>query len=72
MNGVQHRSEEVIIIGTTDRPKDLDTAVLWRMPLHIHVSLPEMEDRKAIVIEWLQSEEHPLEEDDFAEIAEMT
>ncbi|XP_046672839.1 outer mitochondrial transmembrane helix translocase [Homalodisca vitripennis] len=38
----------VIIMGATNRPQDLDKAILRRMPATFHVSLPKLPQRTAI------------------------
>lgn len=46
----------VIIMGATNRPQDLDRAILRRMPATFHVSMPGMAQRERILTLILQNE----------------
>lgn len=48
-SGTNGSGERVIVIGSTNRPFDLDDAVLRRFPRRILVDLPELETRKEIL-----------------------
>lgn len=48
-DGLVSENEGVIVIGATNRPFDLDEAVLRRLPRRIFVSLPDKESRKEIL-----------------------
>ena len=43
-------------MGATNRPKDVDRAILRRMPSTFHVGLPDMTQRKSILRQILQIE----------------
>ncbi|XP_044759040.1 outer mitochondrial transmembrane helix translocase-like [Coccinella septempunctata] len=61
----------VIIMGATNRPRDLDEAILRRMSLRFNIGLPNMVQRRKILELILRGE--PLERDiDFRVLAEMT
>ncbi|XP_018082799.1 outer mitochondrial transmembrane helix translocase isoform X1 [Xenopus laevis] len=40
---------QVIVMGATNRPQDLDTAIMRRMPTRFHVNQPSMRQREAIL-----------------------
>lgn len=61
----------VIIMGATNRPQDLDKAILRRMPATFHVSLPGLQQRKKILELILQNE--PVSPDiDIDRLANIT
>ncbi|XP_039882935.1 outer mitochondrial transmembrane helix translocase-like [Simochromis diagramma] len=47
---------QVIIMGATNRPEDIDPAILRRMPTKIHIKLPNFEQRKQILRLILENE----------------
>jgi len=60
-----------VIMGATNRPWDLDPAIVRRFERRIYVPLPDLEARKEIFRIHLKGVE--LEEDvDLAELAELT
>ena len=48
-DGLRTTQDRVVVIGSTNRPYDLDEAVLRRMPRRILVDLPDKETREAIL-----------------------
>jgi AAA+ superfamily predicted ATPase len=60
-----------IVVGATNRPEDIDPAILrpGRLATHIEIGLPEEESRHAIFQSKLQGVPHELSEDDFADLA---
>ena len=64
-----------LVIGATNRPQDLDNAVLRRLDRHIFIPLPGAEARADLVRKQLQTSKnarHDLEGMRFDEIAAMT
>ncbi|KAH6756721.1 P-loop containing nucleoside triphosphate hydrolases superfamily protein [Perilla frutescens var. hirtella] len=49
-------SERILVIGATNRPFDLDEAVIRRMPRRIYVGLPDVENRSKILEVLLKKE----------------
>ena len=49
LNTDRGEDTRVIIIGATNRPLDVDKAILRRMPKTFHIGLPEKEQRRQIL-----------------------
>ncbi|XP_076627137.1 outer mitochondrial transmembrane helix translocase [Colletes latitarsis] len=61
----------VIIMGATNRPQDLDRAILRRMPATFHISLPKEPQRMQVLKLILENE--PIDEDvDISRLANIT
>merc|ERR1712008_400329 len=46
----------VVVMGATNRPKDVDKAILRRMPATFHIGLPDIHQRKSILKQILEME----------------
>ena len=72
MDGLRSNSQDrVIVIGATNRPFDLDDAVLRRLPRRLLVDLPGERERKEI-LRILLKEENVAEGVDLGDIAKRT
>ena len=73
MDGLRSNSQEkkVIVMGATNRPFDLDDAVLRRLPRRLLVDLPGEKERKEI-LRILLREENVAEDVDLGEMAKRT
>ena len=73
MDGLRSGSQEkkVIVIGATNRPFDLDDAVLRRLPRRLLVDLPGEKERKEI-LKILLTEEDVAEDVNLDEMAKRT
>jgi SpoVK/Ycf46/Vps4 family AAA+-type ATPase len=48
MDGLLSKNEDVVVIGATNRPFDLDDALLRRLPVRLLVDLPREKDREGV------------------------
>uniref|UniRef100_A0AAY5K3H2 Outer mitochondrial transmembrane helix translocase n=2 Tax=Esox lucius TaxID=8010 RepID=A0AAY5K3H2_ESOLU len=62
---------QVIIMGATNRPQDLDSAILRRMPTRFHINQPNLRQREEILKLILENENVETSVD-FVEIAKET
>ncbi|XP_044738374.1 outer mitochondrial transmembrane helix translocase-like isoform X2 [Chrysoperla carnea] len=62
----------VIVMGATNRPNDLDQAILRRMPATFHIALPILGQRKKILQLILANEPTELTESDYDFLAKAT
>lgn len=71
-DGLSTESDDmVIVMGATNRPRDLDKAILRRMPSQFYIGLPDEDQRKNILDLILQSE--PVAADvDCGHLARLT
>ncbi|CAN0402844.1 unnamed protein product [Lampetra planeri] len=72
-DGVQSSGEDrVLVMGATNRPQELDEAVLRRFSKRIYVSLPEEETRLKLLTRLLGKHGNPLSHADRAHLARIT
>lgn len=61
----------VIVMGATNRPQDLDKAILRRMPAQFHIGLPN-EDQRLKILQLILRQEKLSRDVEFAQLARMT
>ena len=73
MDGVRNISEDrVIVIGATNRPQELDDAVIRRFPKRVFIDLPDTVTREALVTHQLEKVNNNLSEGDIKTVVELT
>lgn len=63
---------QVVVLAATNRPFDLDEAVLRRFAVQVHIPLPDEAARLQLLRSALRQQRHALSEGDFAELARRT
>lgn len=48
-DGLTSSTDRILVLGATNRPNDIDTAILRRMPKRFSVGLPDVEQRQKIL-----------------------
>jgi len=48
-DGLLSSSDRIVVLGATNRPTDIDTAILRRMPKRFAVGLPDLQQRRKIL-----------------------
>ncbi|XP_037384159.1 spastin isoform X4 [Talpa occidentalis] len=72
-DGVQSAGDDrVLVMGATNRPQELDEAVLRRFIKRVYVSLPNEETRLLLLKNLLCKQGNPLTQKELAQLARMT
>ncbi|XP_026525155.1 spastin isoform X3 [Notechis scutatus] len=72
-DGVQSSGEDrILVMGATNRPQELDDAVLRRFTKRVYVSLPNEENRLLLLKNLLSKQGNPLTQKELAQLARMT
>uniref|UniRef100_A0AAR2L2C4 Spastin n=1 Tax=Pygocentrus nattereri TaxID=42514 RepID=A0AAR2L2C4_PYGNA len=72
-DGVQSGGDDrVLVMGATNRPQELDEAVLRRFPKRVYVSLPSEETRLKLLKNLLAKHGNPLTQKELSQLARMT
>lgn len=72
-DGVQSSADDrVLVMGTTNRPFELDDAVLRRFPKRIYVHMPDFDARVALLEKLLSKHDNPLSQREILQIARET
>lgn len=69
--GTSQKENRILIIGATNRPEDVDPAILRRMPQMFYIGLPNENQRRKI-LDVILKEETLANDVDLNEIAEKT
>jgi len=69
MQGVGNDMDSILVLGATNIPWSLDSAIRRRFEKRIYISLPEVGARKSMFKNNLGNTPHNLTEDDFLDIA---
>ena len=72
MQGVGSNNKNVLVLGATNLPWEIDPAVRRRFERRIYISLPDEFSRKEILRHHLGETPHVLSEEDLEEIAKET
>ena len=70
-DGLETTSESVVVMGATNRPRDVDRAILRRMPATFHVGLPDERQRNSIFRRILGME-RVHDDVDYSRLAKLT
>jgi len=72
-DGVHSNADDrILVMGTTNRPFELDDAVLRRFPKRVHVQMPEFDSRVALLEKLLSKQDHSLSHREILQIARET
>ncbi|XP_065811878.1 spastin [Labrus bergylta] len=72
-DGVQTGSDDrVLVMGATNRPQELDEAVLRRFTKRVYVALPAIETRLTLLKNLLEKHGNPLTHRELSQLARMT
>ncbi|MGV9171620.1 MAG: AAA family ATPase, partial [Promethearchaeia archaeon] len=73
IQGLKTKSKDLLLVlGATNRPWDIDNAMLSRFEKKVHVPLPDKESRRGIFKIHTAGVDSDLEEEDYAELAVRT
>ncbi|KAG7462854.1 hypothetical protein MATL_G00189130 [Megalops atlanticus] len=72
-DGVQSGGDDrVLVMGATNRPQELDEAVLRRFPKRVYVTLPSEETRFSLLKNLLGKHGNPLNHQELVQLAKLT
>jgi len=64
--------EKILVMGATNRPQELDEAVLRRFPKRIYIRLPDKATRMVLLKKLLAKHNHPLTTQQLADLSQRT
>lgn len=65
-------NDRVLVMGATNRPQELDDAVLRRFVKRVYVAMPDLETRKQLLSQLLSKHKNPLSESELYRLAQVT
>lgn len=71
VSGTRHE-DQILIIGATNRPQELDEAVRRRLVKRLYIPLPESEARIQLFRNLLNHQRHEITDDEFVELSRLT
>lgn len=72
-DGVQSGGDDrILVMGATNRPQDLDEAVLRRFAKRVYVALPDVETRLTLLKNLLGKHGNPLSKNELSVLAKLT
>jgi fidgetin-like protein 1 len=73
MDGVRNINEDrIIVIGATNRPQELDEAVIRRFPKRIYIDLPDVRTRESLIVHQLSKVFNNLTSEDVNTVVQTT
>jgi vacuolar protein-sorting-associated protein 4 len=72
MDGVKSKNKDVLVLGATNLPWEIDKAMRRRFKKKIYISLPDEHSRKEIIKYNLDDTPHDLSDEEFEELASLT
>ena len=73
VNGLGNKDDNLLLLGATNLPAKMDTAMLRRFDKHVYVSLPDAVAREAMFnINLQNTKDKRLTDEDYAELAQLT
>ena len=64
--------DQVVVIGATNRPQELDDAIIRRLTKRIYVQLPDENSRVVVLEKLLENQEHSLSKSELLMLAKRT
>ncbi|KAI8744536.1 spastin isoform X1 [Biomphalaria glabrata] len=72
-DGVSSSSEDrILVMGATNRPQELDDAVLRRFPKRVYVTMPDLQTRRVMLAHLLSKHGSPLNQKELDTLAKQT
>ncbi|XP_064599852.1 spastin-like isoform X3 [Liolophura sinensis] len=64
--------DRILVMGATNRPQELDDAVLRRFSKRVYVTMPDASTRRTMLAHLLRKHSHPLSRRELDELARLT